>query len=85
MAKTTQTDILIVNAELLQAFFQCCVKTGALSDEMMNMIFAMVAERLSKDHKMAADSGAFVCLNQIVANIKLFSDARQREKQQHQN
>jgi hypothetical protein len=85
MAKTTQGDILIVNAELLQAFFQCCVRTGALTDDAMNTIFAMTAERLSAVHKMTADSGAFACLNQMVANVKLFADAREKERQQHAN
>jgi hypothetical protein len=58
MAKTTASDILIVNAELLQAFFQCCVRTGALSDDAMKTIFAMTAERLSTAHNLTADSGA---------------------------
>jgi len=79
MTKTTPGDVLTVHCEPLQAFFQTCVVHGAISDDTMNAIFAMTAERLRNAHHAAEDSGAFAYLNQFVQNVRLFGDGRDQK------
>jgi hypothetical protein len=83
MPACTAQEILTVHSELLKAFFQFAVSTGAITDDAMNAIFAMTVEGL-QECGATNNSGHMAYLNSIVGNVKQFADARDKlERKQH--
>jgi hypothetical protein len=78
MTTTTPADVVAVHGELLQAFFQSCVTSGAISDDNMAAIFAMTTERL-RSTGAADGSGAMSYLSQFVQNVRMFADLRDKK------